>query len=99
MQGNILLKKLNLAQKIYEEYFLNKEFLCIYEEQGNLKEFKVVFNSGHFKHLTGVEFIKNNYQSTAKNFYKAVKAAIAPKITPGIFATIIGQSFFFWKNP
>lgn len=73
MQGNILLKKLNLAQKIYEEYFLNKEFLCIYEEQGNLKEFKVVFNSGHFKHLTGVEFIKNNYQSTAKNFYKAVK--------------------------
>jgi len=27
MQGNILLKKLKLAQKIYEEYFLNKEFL------------------------------------------------------------------------
>ena len=27
MQGNILLKKLKLAQKIYEEYFLKKEFL------------------------------------------------------------------------
>ena len=61
MQGNILLKKLNLTQKIYEEYFLNKEFLCIYEEQGILKEFKLIFYSGHFKHLTGVEFIKNNY--------------------------------------
>ena len=73
MQGNILLKKLNLAQKIYEEHFLNKEFLCIYEEQEILKEFKLIFNSGHFKHLTGVEFIKNNYESTAKNFYKAVK--------------------------
>ena len=73
MQGNILLKKLNLAQKIYEEHFLNKEFLYIYEEQGILKEFKLIFNSGHFKHLTGVEFIKNNYESTAKNFYKAVK--------------------------
>ena len=73
MQGNILLKKLNLTQKIYEEYFLNKEFLCIYEEQGILKEFKLIFYSGHFKHLTGVEFIKNNYESTAKNFYKAVK--------------------------
>ena len=54
MQGNLLLKKLNLAQKIYEEYFLNKEFLCIYEEQGILKEFKLIFNSGHFKHLTGI---------------------------------------------
>ena len=73
MQGNLLLKKLNLAQKIYEEYFLNKEFLCIYEEQGILKEFKLIFNSGHFKHLTGIEFIKNNYKSTAKNFYKAIK--------------------------
>ena len=61
MQGNLLLKKLNLAQKIYEEYFLNKEFLCIYEEQGILKEFKLIFNSGHFKHLTGIEFIENNY--------------------------------------
>ena len=73
MQGNLLLKKLNLAQKIYEEYFLNKEFLCIYEEQGILKEFKLIFNSGHFKHLTGIEFIENNYKSTAKNFYKAIK--------------------------
>ena len=57
MQGNILLKKLKLAQKIYEEYFLNKEFLCIYEEQGIFKELKLVFNSGHFKHLTGIEFL------------------------------------------
>ena len=73
MQGNILLKKLKLAQKIYEEYFLNKEFLCIYEEQGIFKELKLVFNSGHFKHLTGIEFIKNNHESSAKNFYKAVK--------------------------
>ena len=73
MQGNILLKKLNLAQKIYEEHFLNKEFLCIYEEQGILKEFKLIFNSGHFKHLTGIEFLENNYKSTAKNFYKAIK--------------------------
>ena len=73
MQGNILLKKLKLAQKIYEEYFLNKEFLCIYEEQGIFKELKLVFNSGHFKHLTGIEFIKNNHESPAKNFYKAVK--------------------------
>ena len=37
MQENISLKKLKLAQKIYEEYFLNKEFLCIYEEQGIFK--------------------------------------------------------------
>ena len=73
MQGNILLKKLKLAQKIYEKYFLNKEFLCIYEEQGIFKELKLVFNSGHFKHLTGIEFIKNNHESSAKNFYKAVK--------------------------
>lgn len=73
MQGNILLKKLKLAQKIYEEYFLNKEFLCIYEEQGIFKELKLIFNSGHFKHLTGIEFIKNNHESSAKNFYKAVK--------------------------
>lgn len=73
MQRNLLLKKLNLAQKIYEEYFLNKEFLCIYEEQGILKEFKLIFNSGHFKHLTGIEFLENNYKSTAKNFYKAIK--------------------------
>ena len=73
MQENIVLKKLSLAQKIYEEYFLNKEFLCVYEEQGILKEFKLVFNSGHFKHLTGVEYIKNNQESSAKNFYKAVK--------------------------
>lgn len=73
MQGNILLKKLKLAQKIYEEYFLNKEFLCIYEEQGIFKELKLVFNSGYFKHLTGIEFIKNNHESSAKNFYKAVK--------------------------
>ena len=73
MQGNILLKKLNFAQKIYEEYFLNKEFLCIYEEKGIFKEFKLVFHSGHFKHLTGIEFIKNNHENSAKNFYKAVK--------------------------
>ena len=72
-QGNIVLKKLSLAQKIYEEYFLNKEFLCVYEEQGVFKEFKLVFNSGHFKHLTGVEYIKNNQESSAKNVYKALK--------------------------
>ena len=45
----------------------------IYEEQGIFKELKLVFNSGHFKHLTGIEFIKNNHESSAKNFYKAVK--------------------------
>ena len=64
---------LNFAQKIYEKYFLNKEFLCIYEEQGIFKEFKLVFHSSYFKHLTGIEFIKNNHESSAKNFYKAVK--------------------------
>ena len=31
--------------------------------------------------------------------YKAVIAAMAPNITPGKFATTIGQSFFFWKKP
>ena len=45
----------------------------IYEEQGIFKELKLVFNSGHFKHLTGIEFIPNNHESSAKNFYKAVK--------------------------
>ena len=37
MQGNLLLKKLNLAQKIYEEYFLNKEFFMYLWRTGNFK--------------------------------------------------------------
>lgn len=73
MQKNILLKKLNLAQDIYNTYFINKEFLYIYEEKGSVKEFCLVFNSSHFKHLTGVEFHNLTEQSRAKNFYRALK--------------------------
>lgn len=73
MQKNILLKKLNLAQNIYDTHFINKEFLYVYEEKGILKEFCLVFNLGHFKHLTGIEFHNLNEQSKAKNFYRALK--------------------------
>ena len=58
MQGNILLKKLNLAQKIYEEHFLNKEFLCIYEEQGILKEFKLFDFSAEYMFNTSYDDFK-----------------------------------------
>lgn len=73
MKKDNLLKKLILAQKIYEENFLNKEFIYIYEEKGILKEIKLVFNASNFKHLTGITFEENASNYSAKNFYKAVK--------------------------
>ncbi len=69
MQKKTLLKKLNLAQKTYENHFLGMEFLYVYEEKGKLKDFRLIFNLSHFKHLTGI--ITEEYNP--RNFYRALK--------------------------
>ena len=56
MDSSKIFKKLKLAQEVYDENFLNKEFLYIYEEKGEIKKFLITFKKQNFLHLTGVKY-------------------------------------------
>ena len=72
MDSSKIFKKLKLAQEVYDENFLNKEFLYIYEEKGEIKKFLITFKKQNFLHLTGVKYNSKDNMSPL-DFYRAVK--------------------------
>ena len=48
MDSGKIFKKLRLAQKVYDENFLNKEFLYIYENKNEIKKFSITFKKQNF---------------------------------------------------
>ena len=72
MDSSKIFKKLKLAQEVYDENFLNKEFLYIYEEKGEIKKFLITFKKQNFLHLTGVKYDSKDNMSPL-DFYRAVK--------------------------
>lgn len=72
MDSGKIFKKLKLAQKVYDENFLNKEFLYIYENKNEIKKFSITFKKQNFLHLTGIKYdSKDNVNPL--DFYRAVK--------------------------
>lgn len=55
------------AAENYNKYLLDKVFLIVYQEKGNVKTVQVEFRDSHFLHLTGV---KTNV--SAGRFYENV---------------------------
>ena len=72
MNSSKIFKKLKLAQEVYDKNFLNKEFLYIYEEKGEIKKFLITFKKQNFLHLTGVKYDSKDNMSPL-DFYRAVK--------------------------
>ncbi|WP_246824817.1 PBECR4 domain-containing protein [Fusobacterium sp. HMSC065F01] len=72
MDSGKIFKKLRLAQKGYDENFLNKEFLYIYENKNEIKKFSITFKKQNFLHLTGIKYDSKDNMNPL-DFYRAVK--------------------------
>ena len=72
MDSGKIFKKLRLAQKVYDENFLNKEFLYIYENKNEIKKFSITFKKQNFLHLTGIKYDSKDNMNPL-DFYRAVK--------------------------
>ena len=48
MSSSKIFKKLKLAQEVYDENFLNKEFLYSYENKNEIKKFSITFKKQFF---------------------------------------------------
>ena len=72
MDSGKIFKKLRLAQKVYDENFLNKEFLYIYENKNEIKKFLITFKKQNFLHLTGIKYDSKD-NTNPLDFYRAVK--------------------------
>ncbi|WP_339052847.1 PBECR4 domain-containing protein [Fusobacterium animalis] len=72
MDSGKIFKKLRLAQKVYDENFLNKEFLYIYENKNEIKKFSITFKKQNFLHLTGIKYNSKDNMNPL-DFYRAVK--------------------------
>lgn len=72
MDSGKIFKKLRLAQKVYDENFLNKEFLYIYENKNEIKKFLITFKKQNFLHLTGIKYDSKDNMNPL-DFYRAVK--------------------------
>ena len=72
MSSSKIFKKLKLAQEVYDENFLNKEFLYIYENKNEIKKFSITFKKQNFLHLTGIKYDSKDNMNPL-DFYRAVK--------------------------
>ena len=98
MDSGKIFKKLRLAQKVYDENFLNKEFLYIYENKNEIKKFSITFKKQNFLHLTGIKYDSkdnmNPLSLSEKNIndFTNIKLKVFPKLI-----NLLQESSVFYK--